>query len=250
MNWLPPFCLLIILLLACNKKEITPATPAATFFDMPLVNAINIYESLIKKPTTLEQQMISKGLKNIKEVDSTIQLNIKYSTTDNLTGKDMYGWYSKCYLLPEVAEKLGKAQQYLKERDSTLSLVVFDCARPLAAQFIIWNSLKGTDKRAYVAYPAGGSLHNYGAAVDAGLFSSKTGLVDMGTKFDLMEPVAQPRHEQKFLREGKLTEEHIKNRQLLRSVMRKAGFINIQTEWWHFNAMTIQKARANYQIIE
>ena len=40
-----------------------------------------------------------------------------------------------------------------------------------------------------------------------------------------------------------------KNRELLRTVMRKAGFKTITTEWWHFNRIRRPEARQNYKVI-
>jgi len=53
-----------------------------------------------------------------------------------------------------------------------------------------------------------------------------------------------------LLKEKKLTQQQIDNRRLLRQVMTQAGFLTISIEWWHFNAVPVKVARANYQIIE
>ena len=43
------------------------------------------------------------------------------------------------------------------------------------------------------------------------------------------------RKEYEMLQSGKINRQQIENRKMLRGVMKKAGFYNIQTEWWHFN---------------
>ena len=53
-----------------------------------------------------------------------------------------------------------------------------------------------------------------------------------------------------MLEQGVITQQHIENRKLLRKVMTKAKFFNIQTEWWHFNSCYRKKAYEIYQIIE
>uniref|UniRef100_UPI002FDB74CB M15 family metallopeptidase n=1 Tax=Paraprevotella clara TaxID=454154 RepID=UPI002FDB74CB len=48
---------------------------------------------------------------------------------------------------------------------------------------------------------------------------------------------------------GKLTPEARRNRELLRRVMRQAGFKALRTEWWHFNFITRAEAKAHYKPI-
>jgi len=47
-----------------------------------------------------------------------------------------------------------------------------------------------------------------------------------------------------------LSDEQKQNRKLLADVMKKAGFIPLSYEWWHFNGMPKEQARRKYQIIE
>jgi D-alanyl-D-alanine dipeptidase len=47
-----------------------------------------------------------------------------------------------------------------------------------------------------------------------------------------------------------LSEAQKHNRKLLSNVMKKAGFIPLSYEWWHFNGMTKDDARKKYLIIE
>ena len=41
----------------------------------------------------------------------------------------------------------------------------------------------------------------------------------------------------------------MKNRRLLRKVMREAGFRPLPSEWWHFNRVNRQTAKEKYPII-
>jgi D-alanyl-D-alanine dipeptidase len=52
-----------------------------------------------------------------------------------------------------------------------------------------------------------------------------------------------------LLLEGRLTEEQINNRKLLRDIMHKAGFSYLPTEWWHFNSCSRPEAMQKYRII-
>ena len=51
------------------------------------------------------------------------------------------------------------------------------------------------------------------------------------------------------MKRGVISREAQRNRQLLRSVMRQAGFTPLRTEWWHFNLITRAQARARYKVI-
>ena len=116
----------------------------------------------------------------------------------------------------------------------------------------MWDTLKMQpfEKIKYLSDPKTGGLHNYGLAVDISILNKKGKELDMGTPFDFMGELASPQCETKMLASGKLTQEQIDNRKLLRYIMNKAGFYAIPYEWWHFNLCTIQTAKNNYKVIE
>src|SRR5690349_18587431 len=64
----------------------------------------------------IEAHFKGKGLVDISMLDSTIKVDLKYSTSENFTGTDVYGDLDKAYFQKEVAEKLVNAQQLLKEK--------------------------------------------------------------------------------------------------------------------------------------
>lgn len=72
----------------------------------------------------------------------------------------------------------------------------------------------------------------------------------MGTNFDDFSPLSQPRLEETFLREGKLSKAALENRHLLKTVMESAGFIQLPVEWWHFDALPEKEVKVKYKIIE
>jgi len=72
----------------------------------------------------------------------------------------------------------------------------------------------------------------------------------MGTGYDFFGVLAYPKYESSLLKEGKLTKVQVQNRQLLRSVMVKAGFTSIQTEWWHFNTFSKGYARKHLSLLK
>lgn len=205
------------------------------------------------KPDTinLEQYLLNFGLVDIQQVVPGAMVDLKYSTTDNFVGIDMYGELEKAFCQPDVAEKLNKAYQYLQEEDSALTLLIFDAVRPVFVQQKMWDTLKMPirEKTKFLSNPRNHSIHNYGAAVDISLSTKEGQELDMGTPFDYIGVLAHPRQEQKLLKDGKLTQKQIENRQLLRKVMKKAGFFNIQTEWWHWNSCSRNTAKRRYKVV-
>lgn len=218
----------------------------------PVDSNLKTYELSENKTCLTEKSVIECGLVDIKSIDSTIIVDMKYSTTDNFIGVDVYGDFNKCYLQPDVAQKLKLAQQYLKEKYPYYSLIVYDAARPRSVQRIMWDTVKipVVERTKYLSNPNGGSLHNFGAAVDISIVDENGHTLNMGTPYDYFGELAYPKEEQRLLAEGKLTNKQILNRDILRTVMYKAGFWGIATEWWHFNSCTRDVAYQKYKIIE
>ncbi|WP_373400330.1 M15 family metallopeptidase [Algoriphagus halophilus] len=157
------------------------------------------------------------------------------------------------YLQPEVAESLKKAQQQLQSEYPDYTLLIYDGARPLSVQQILWDNLDKPDsiKPLYVADPKVGSLHNYGVAVDLTIYdTSKSEPLDMGTGYDFFGYAAYPDRESQMLEEGVISSAQIANREILRKVMTNSGFMGIGSEWWHFNAFSRKEAGEKFQIIK
>ena len=231
-----------------GEKEITTSDSLSML--EPAIDSI-VEEIQVPDTSVLETTLISQGLVNVLSIVEDIQVEMKYSSMDNFLNEDVYEDYDHCYLQKEVAEKLAKVQSLIKKKNERLSLIVFDCVRPRSVQYKMWEIVKGTDQQKYVAAPGGsGSMHNYGAAVDLSLIHLDTGLVDMGTPFDFFGDKAQPRYEEKYLKQGILSQDQFNNRRLMRAAMLEAGFHGILSEWWHFNAFPREEVKAKYQIVE
>jgi D-alanyl-D-alanine dipeptidase len=111
----------------------------------------------------------------------------------------------------------------LKEKG--LGIKVWDAYRPYQVTVRFWNLIH--DER-YVANPAKGSGHNRGIAIDLTLYNLSDGKeLDMPTGFDDFSVRAHHGYMQ-------LEEKQIQNRELLRAVMEKYGFVRFETEWWHY----------------
>ncbi|MFN8358126.1 MAG: M15 family metallopeptidase [Spirosomataceae bacterium] len=200
-----------------------------------------------------EKKMEAAGLVDIQKLDPSILVDLKYSGTDNFVKQDVYGCITRCFLQPLAAQKLIKASQYLQKKHPNLRLLVYDGARSREVQWKFWKALSHippNQREDYVSNPQIGSIHNYGCAVDLTVATADGKPLDMGTIFDFFGELAYPRYESKLLKDGKLSKAQIENRKILREAMRKGGFSPIETEWWHFNAISRKRAKATFGIIE
>ncbi|MCL2281855.1 MAG: hypothetical protein FWC26_00885, partial [Fibromonadales bacterium] len=134
----------------------------------------------------------------------------------------------------------------LKKLEPDYKLIIFDAARSNHAQGVLRAAVQGTPWQNFVASPRSGSIHAYGMAVDIGLLDGQNELVDMGLPFDSFVFYAGKKGEKEALEQGLLTDGQIKNREFLRSVMWQGGWINLPSEWWHFNAAPSDTIRAKY----
>lgn len=201
--------------------------------------------------TPKEAAMRKMGLIDIADIDSTIPVKLIYATADNFTGQVLYPDIRKAFFLPEVAGKIAKAQAQLKAEHPDLTLLIYDAARPLSVQQIMWKAAKATGNTRYVASPEKAhGLHNYGAAVDITLADLNGNPLPMGTQFDHFGEEAHTDHEAQLVADGKITQQELNNRRLLRRLMTDNGMLTIRTEWWHFEAMRGAQAKRQLRIIE
>ncbi len=149
-------------------------------------------------------------------------IDLKYATTDNFTGQILYS-SSVCKLRRAVVARLAKAAVQLRAQNRRL--LIWDCYRPTPVQQVLWDT--ATDRR-YVANPKYGSRHSRGAAVDLAIVDMDGGPVTQPTKFDEFSKAAHRVHA--------LAGDHGIEAKRLEAAMKKAGFIGIPLEWWHFDA--------------
>lgn len=222
---------------------------------MKSISIVFLYLSLVafnlcaQSSGAIEEGMRKSGLVDINTLDSSIIVDLKYSTCDNFVGKDMYGTFDKAFLRPEIARKLVMVQRALKNIDEKYSLVIYDAARPLSVQKIMYDEVKDTRFRRYVARPVGGGHHNFGVAVDLSILYDGEPL-DMGTPFDSFSAVSHIDNEKGLVESGEISKEAYENRLLLRDLMVEAGFTTYKREWWHFQCYTIREARMKLQLLD
>jgi D-alanyl-D-alanine dipeptidase len=181
---------------------------------------------------------------------SCLKIDLRYASSNNFLGRDLYGVFKHAFLHHVAAKKLIHAAQKLCHDKPGHSLIIYDALRPRSVQYSMWDVVKGTDKQKYVANPAVGSIHNFGFALDLSIVNEQGQALDMGTEFDEFSPVSEPRNEDKYLKSGRLSQKQVANRRLLRSVMTGAGFIVLDLEWWHFNALESSLVRREFAIVE
>lgn len=221
--------------------------------DSLFIEESTVADSATKAFPELEKTLLAQGLVDIQTVIPGIQVELKYSTEDNFFKQDVYGDLTRCYLQPVAAAMLAKAQDALQSEYPNLSLLVYDGVRPISVQQVLWDGLDKPDsiKPVYVSDPKIGGLHNFGVAVDLTIMDTKTGTpLDMGTPFDFFGYPAYPDRELQMLAEKKITKAQVANREILRKVMKGAGFAGIASEWWHFNAFSRKEAVEKFALID
>jgi len=198
----------------------------------------------------IEQQFIVAGLVDVQRIDPSIHVDLVNSDSgDNFFGEDFYHGLEKAYLQRSVAQKLSQAQQILRRKQPTYSLLVMDAARPFSVSVAMWEEMKGTRLEKFVANPKRGSMHNYGAAVDLTIVDDEGDLLDMGF---------MPFYKSKFgvacsyLFSGKddLSKDQRSNRALLKQVMLSAGFRPLAHEWWHFSGYAQDEIGRRFEMIK
>ncbi|NUN71153.1 MAG: D-alanyl-D-alanine dipeptidase [Bacteroidetes bacterium] len=159
---------------------------------------------------------------DLRSIDPTFVLDIRYATEDNFTKKVLYP-VAAAKLRRVAAESLASAQREL--RSMGLGLKIFDGYRPLSIQWKLWEIVPDPD---FVADPRKGSKHNRGAAVDLTIVDSLGNELEMPTGYDDFTERAS--HEYTAL-----SEQVLANRALLLDVMTRHGFRPIKSEWWHYD---------------
>lgn len=198
-----------------------------------------------------EEQFRLYGLKNIKDVDSSILVDLKYATSDNFTGLNLYGPLKNAYLLAEIAERLASVQKRLHEEHPDFNLLVYDAARPMSIQRRMFLKVRGTAGEMYVADPsAGGGYHNYGLAVDLTIAGPDGIPLDMGSQFDCFDKMSHVGDENALIESGLMTPLAKTNRQMLAKYMTEAGFDQNPTEWWHFQCYSRQTMIDNFRLLD
>jgi D-alanyl-D-alanine dipeptidase len=186
--------------------------------------------------STLSSEQVPHSA-DFRHLDSIagIAVDLRYASADNFVGRDLYSPLDCAWLHRDAAAALEKVVAYLARRVPDHTALILDALRPHRVQLELWQALEGTDLQMYLAPPERGSIHSYGMALDITLLDGQGRELDMGTGFDDMTERSHPALEVALLARGELTPLQVANRQLLRDAMFQAGFVGINSEWWHFD---------------
>lgn len=204
---------LVLLLLACAHAS--PSIP------------LNRRGLTVVEDRALYQRLVSldpdKRMEDLRGVDPSIVLEIRYATADNFMKRVLYP-APRAFLRTPAAAGLRDVQRELQS--AGLGLKVYDAYRPYRITEEMWEPFKNPD---YVADPAKGSRHNRGAAVDLTLVYLDSGAeLPMPTPYD--DFTSRAAHA--FM---DLDPALIDNRAKLREVMQRHGFVPLPSEWWHYD---------------
>ncbi len=194
-------------------------------FEVLLACFILSFQAFAQNAPPVESNKREAHLIELITLDNSIKLDIRYATTNNFTGKQVYP-EARAFLQKPAAKALVRVHRKLKKQG--LGLVIYDGYRPWTITKLFWDSVT-PEQKIFVADPKTGSKHNRGCAVDLGIFDLKTGLaIPMPSGYDEFSERASPGY-----KGG--TEEERRNRDLLRRLMEQEGFTVNENEWWHFD---------------
>jgi len=198
-----------------NQLRITPLRPVSELRK----------EALAATPPTENGSFRETNLVELVKLDPTIKLEIRYATSNNFLGTQVYD-EPRAFMQRPAAEALVRAHHALKSLG--YGLLIHDAYRPWYVTKIFWDATPPA-KRWLVANPAEGSKHNRGSAVDLTLYDLKSGKpVEMVSTYDESTERAYAEYPggtslQRWYRE------------LLRQAMEAQGFTVNPQEWWHFD---------------
>ncbi len=228
------FLLLVTLFCVSNCQQAKPKTTSTAPKEA-------VEQTPISSPDTIKKEIVETKTYDydtlqwldILDLDTSIQVDMKYATTDNFVKEKMYEC-GRCLLRPDAAKAVAKAHIYLQGKGYGLKML--DCYRPRPIQQKLWDKVPNPT---YVTNPAKGSMHNRGLAVDLTLVDENGKELEMGTPFDFFGPKAHT-----FFAD--LPDDVLANRKLLRETLKKFGFKHITSEWWHYSYQGARSELSDY----
>ena len=209
-------------------------------------DSLNVY----KKPNSII---------DVEQLIPDAVFDLRYASSNNFTGKQVSGYEAaKCLLDQEAAYALQKVQYNAKVKG--LSLIIFDCYRPLRAvnDFMKWldqpEQLQVKDQyhpqlskpELLGPYIAEKSEHSKGFTLDVSLAKQNANgeyqEIEMGSSFDLFDPISNTD-------DPSISLSHRKNRYLLKELMEGEGFIAYDMEWWHFTYSQLGESELYYDFV-
>ncbi|MDD2594844.1 MAG: M15 family metallopeptidase [Bacteroidales bacterium] len=218
-------CAALLIFGRCGgNTEVDPRNP----YGLDIIDTQQEYLASVAEDPDME-------LIDLEQFIPGLVLDIRYATTNNFTGKQIYT-EPKAYARKPVAEALLAIQQELSIRH--LGLKIYDAYRPYSGTLYFYEVYHDTT---FVASPRSGSNHNRGFAIDLSIVDLSTGEeLQMPTGFDSFTKEAAVDY-------PNLPENVLANRAILVDAMTSHGFTTYKDEWWHFN---YAKDREKYKIVD
>lgn len=217
----------------------------------------------------IKNNSLPEGFVYIRDIDSTIQQQLRYASTQNFVGTEIDGYQGKEAITTLAMARMLKIAQ---ERFLALgySIVIYDSYRPQKSvdHFRKWANDSSDLKMKSIYYPevadkatlfdtgfiARKSSHTRGSAVDLTIIATKNKLKDT-RNIDFIERILANGQRILYLDDGtidmgssfdlfdscsghgyeSLEEFQLKNRLFLKNTMEDCGFTTYHKEWWHYS---------------
>jgi D-alanyl-D-alanine dipeptidase len=204
---------LILFVLSLNSKA---QAQNSTNYGLKIIHDLNeLRETIHQDP--------DNSLVEIRNFVPNVLLDIKYASKSNVFYTQFYQ-SPKAFVRLPVAKALANVQKELNQIG--YGLKIYDGYRPYSVTSQMFEILPDT---VYMGLPWTGSKHNRGIALDLTLIHLDTQLeLKMPTPYDALVYASHPEFQ-------KLPLEAIQNRDLLKAIMIKHGFVVDPVEWWHYN---------------
>lgn len=164
-------------------------------------------------------------LVDVRRVIPDVVIDLRYATSHNVTQRPLYPARMPCLLRIETAEKLKTAQSLLRAQG--YGLRIWDAYRPPEVQETL-HSYAGSTGMFLSPEATGWSRHCGGIAVDLTLVDAHGNVQRMPTGFD-QDLANASRH---YRGNDAVVQQNL---QILQAAMQQAGFIQLESEWWHFD---------------
>ena len=186
------------------------------------IAALVLLAGVLLAPPASARPAAEAGLVDVRSAVPDAVIDLRYATSDNFVGQQLYPTGASCLVHESMAPGLAAAAAALRPD----KLVFWDCYRPHEVQVRMFEVVANPD---WVARPSAyARSHEAGRSVDVTIARGGS-LVDMGTGFDDFTPRSRA-----YATEG-VSPAAQANRARLREAM-KAGGLNVYSgEWWHFD---------------
>ena len=166
--------------------------------------------------------MLTNNLVDVRLYVPSADIALIFATDKNFTGVVQYKREIPLLQL-STAKKLQKAAELFAKDGYTIRL--YDTYRPLSVQKNLYDIILNSS---YIANPeTTASNHNRGAAVDMALLDENGKELEFPTQTHTLNEAAN-RGNKSWSSKAK------ENVDYMTSIMKKAGFDPINSEWWHF----------------